>query len=641
MNKNQLLTYAILMVNDNQERDYYENFVPLIKEAIRKNNWEVVSASEIKKELLNFHKLDLPVSVISTILKRRLRPRGYLKLQNHAYYPNYDKLEDFSYSKQKNELLDKHEKLVAELLSFAYEKYDLEWSEEEAEISLENFIERYQLPILESSLKGEDIIITDRNDDDLTFVIVAAFVTFIQERGRSSFNYLIDIVKGTMLANAVYFSDPSQIDKRFKGTEVYFDTSFLIYALGLSGQARQEPCIELLTMLKESRAILRCFRHNIEEMIGILEWCKKNLSEGKRDGHGTIENFINQGYNSYDIERKIFALDKEIEEVLKIRIIDHVPFEDHKYVIAESSLKEYLRSKINYSRENALEKDVQSISSIVRLRKGKNSLHIENSRAIFITTNYSLFRQSSSFFFNEDSPKYIPPVLHDSVITNLVWLKNPSKAPDLPTKRLIAECYAASLPREHLWNRYLEVVKLHEKTHDITEEDLVLLRYSQGAKELLIEKTLGEEDAVTIGKVQEILSEIKLKQQKEVDKVMQQKDLEVNKLEEELMNYSNETAATIEKRNRKIEKISENKARLATFLVMSIPITLISILLWIAPFIQDSNVSKLIVFSILVIVSVIIPLLGLFNINLIKPIKLIYNWFFNYYKKRVFNKYYS
>lgn len=96
-----------------------------------------------------------------------------------------------------------------------------------------------------------------------------------------------------------------------------------------------------------------------------------------------------------------------------------------------------------------------------------------------------------NYFYDENNPRIIPPVLHDSVITNLMWLKNPSEAPDLPRQRLIAETFAATHPQEHLWKRYIEAVNIFESTNQgISQEDIVRLRYSQGAREILMEKTL-------------------------------------------------------------------------------------------------------------------------------------------------------
>ena len=54
-----------------------------------------------------------------------------------------------------------------------------------------------------------------------------------------------------MLASAVYLEDP-QAARKFRNTKIYFDTTFLIYALSYAGEARQAPSKELLEVLYET-----------------------------------------------------------------------------------------------------------------------------------------------------------------------------------------------------------------------------------------------------------------------------------------------------------------------------------------------------------------------------------------------------
>jgi hypothetical protein len=639
MEQNPLLTYAILTVNDSHNKDYYDNFVPFIKETLRKSSSEIVSANEVKEKLMTLFNLNLPINVVNTILKKRLRPKGYLKFENRQFKLNYEKLNDNTFEEKRLKMLEKHEKLILDLISFAEKQYKLEVDPTWAEVTIKNFIDSHQVKILEESINKTTINIPEKNSNK-DIIIVSHFIKQLQAQNSVTYDYLIDIIKGNMLSNAMYFTEPNMISAHFKGTEIYFDTSFIIYALGLAGDARKETCSELLSMLKESKAVLRCFRHNVDEIIGILEWNKNMLTSLKPDIHGTINYFIEKGYGKSEIERIIYGLDNEIKEKLNIKIIEEVSYSEHEFVISESDLEQFLDSRINYPRQNALEKDLKSISSIMRLRRGKKSLHIEDCRALFVTTNYNLSNSVRDYFFNEELPKLIPPVLHDSVITNLVWLKNPSKAPELPSKRLIAECYAASSPKEHLWERYIETLKILEKTDKITTKDLVTLRYTQGARNLLVEKTLGEEDAITIGTVKDILKQIKNEEQLKLETAKSEKENEIEMLKKELLTREQETASSLESRATKIHDIANIRARIYTLILVSLPLAFLSWLLYLAPFIQGLDISKLIKVAVIVLTAVIFPILGLFNITLIKPIGWLYNKLLNLIKKSIEKKYF-
>jgi hypothetical protein len=91
-------------------------------------------------------------------------------------------------------------------------------------------------------------------------------------------------------------------------------------------------------------------------------------------------------------------------------------------------------------------------------------------------------------------------------MTTIVWLKNPLGAPDLPRKRIIADCYAAMNPPERLWRLYLDEVEALRNRNDLAENDYHLLRYSTEARRALTEITLGDADAFSEGTVREVLA---------------------------------------------------------------------------------------------------------------------------------------
>jgi hypothetical protein len=636
MGNQHLITYAMMSVNDSNDMDYFDSFVPFIKEALVKIGRETISSNELKNDIKDLFDLDLPINVVNTILRKRLRPKGYIKLVDRTYKPDFEKLQDSTFDEKRLILLEQHEKLICDFKAFASYSFNLEVKTEEAEMVLKKFIERHQLSLLDKFNNHQNIEQDGRKFLEQVELVFSKFIRNSIENHLVNYKYLMNIVKGTLLTNLLYFNDLSTVEMKFKGTEVFFDSTFIVYALGLAGQARQEPCLELINMLKESNAILRVFRHNIEEIIGILEWCKKNLASGASDFHGTIAHFNSMGYGPSEIERLIYALEGEIEGKLKVKIVNQVNFDDHQFVMDEAELTEQLKHNMKYTRMNALERDVQSVSAIMRLRKGKQSLHVENSRAVFITSNFTLANQVRTFFLNEDVPRLIPPVLHDTVITNLVWLKNPSKRPNLPEKCLIADCYAAAAPKEHLWNRYIETVKIYEKANELSREDLVLLRYSHGVREVLVDKTLGDEDAITIGTVQEILQEIKSKSERRVEEARTEKELEIISLKQELEKGQLEAAAAKEQQVLKLKEQARKKAERFTKVLAFLGLTILGIIIYYIPFIQSKWLK-----TILIVVFTIIPtILGIININAIPLINKLESNLSEKFERDIKQKYY-
>nr|WP_216682320.1 hypothetical protein [Enterococcus innesii] len=164
------------------------------------------------------------------------------------------------------------------------------------------------------------------------------------------------------------------------------------------------------------------------------------------------------------------------------------------------------------------------------MRKGKNYLHIEECKALMITTNKALVSTSAKFFLT-DNVRQINPIMHENSVLNLVWIKNPNLSLDLPNKILISNCFSAISPSDRFWSKYLdEIERLSQDGRIITEEDVVTLRYTKLAKEILMETTLGNEERIDSSTIENILNQIETKKNEE-------KNLLKTKKIKLLMNY--------------------------------------------------------------------------------------------------------
>lgn len=553
-----IVSLAILKVNwDLLRKDYLENFVPIVAECIRQSIDDVVSLPSLREILKIKFGLTLPLNVIETIL-RRVRKRGYIQLKDKVYRVNREELFKLEFREVQQEVVRKHEELISSLISFCKEKFNITWSEEDAESALQSYLEENQLLLLSSSIKGTLIPVVKQPVKSARF-LVGSFVHHIQETHASGFDYLETIVKGNMLANAIFLPEPNVAQKRFRNTKVYFDTPFLMSALGYAGKHREEPCKELIEILYETGAELCCFQHTANEIRGILHACSHQVNQTLplKPAYGTtIEFFFSEGYKQSDIELFSSQLDKSLE-LLRIDVVEK-PEYIQKYVIDEKSLSEELVKNITYRNPQALYHDVDSISAIMRLRKGREFYFVEECIALFVTTNKALVRVARYFFYKEIFHDSVAPCITDFSLTNLLWLKRPVQAPDLPRKRIIADCYAATRPREELWSHYLEEIDKLRRNENITADDYYLLRYSLEAKSAFMEITLGEEEAFTRGTVKEILSIVRESIQAELkahlgDEARARKDAE--KVMVYLEKRESERLAFIKEKSMKIAKI--------------------------------------------------------------------------------------
>lgn len=525
MNGQAAIGLAILKANwDHMGHDYLENFVPLVAECIRLTCPDVVSIPDIRHCLSEKFGLEIPQNSINLILKR-VRKRGYIRRQNRAYVPVQDKLNELNFKQVQSEVLGKHEGFLRELIRFAEERYGETWSESEAESAFGVLLDESQEGMLRATRSGQSFK-SDPQQEQSSKYIVATYIEHLQVTHSVHFEHLDTLVKGNMLANALFLTEPGTIERKFRNTEIYFDTSWLIYSLGYTGQVRMEPCLELLELLMDSGAKLRCFAHTLEEARGILLACARRLARSDlKTAYGpSVEYFVTRGYTASDIEIMANRLDKDLAK-LGIRVQDKPQYQKHAFVIDETALVQHLRDNLSYSNPHAAVHDADSIAAIIRLREGRASHIVEECKAIFVTTNSKLDWLARTYSDTSTGTDTVPPTMTDDRLTTLLWLKRPLQAPDLPRKRIIADCYAAMQPSDHLWQHYLTEIERINKEGTLSSDDYLLLRYSLEARSALMETTLGDEDTFTQGTIPEILEIVKSEiRAEEIEKLRTEQD---------------------------------------------------------------------------------------------------------------------
>lgn len=545
-----ICSYAILKANWEENKYYIDSFIPIIAECIRLSRHDIVSIQDLKTEVKNRFGLDIPLNSINYILKR-VKKIGYIKYDKTrtAFVRDLKKLDELNFSAYQNEFYKAHTRVIESIKEYTLRKHDEEWTNELIEKALLAYIEKNQITLLEDAIYKKINKSGSIPNDSYSNYIIGSFFRFAFDNNLEEFQYLETIIKGNMLANTIYLPDPGKIHMKFKNTSVYLDTSFLMFALGYSGDAREEPCKELLDLLRLNGAKLKCFSHNVDEIRGNLRTCIPRLDWSSKDEmYGliaeTIENFRRKGIGPIDIEDMINRLPTKLDD-LHVEIVEKPDYlSKSKYLINESELTSMIQTNMPRQTDQALKTDVDSISAILRLREGHKAMYVEESKAIFVTTNHTLANTSREFYIKNIDNDSIPPAITDTVLTNLLWVKTPLKAPDLPRKRILAYCYAATKPEEHLWQKY--IAEIHKLMDDgqITLKDYLNFRYNQMAKDALMNLTKGDENAFTQGTVDEIIRVMNEEARKAFEDELEKTKAEKEKLE-----------VAVTKKDKRIEEI--------------------------------------------------------------------------------------
>jgi len=288
---------------------------------------------------------------------------------------------------------------------------------------------------------------------------------------------------------------------------------------------------------------------------------------------------------------------------------------------AEQSEKNTKIKKEKERDNNTIWRDVQAISGIYRMRKGKAPRTLKDSKAIFVTTNSSLALAARKFEMEQNYPKTsIPSCITDYFLSTLIWLASPSLAEGITKKKLIADCYAFTQPDSKLIKLYLTELDKLKNQKKINDDTHLLLRTFQGAYNILNAKTYGDIKEFTPNTpyeiLEQILEDLKAEQAEILRDEINQKDLEMGNITldyEKLKNahqlMKEQHLVVKQKLSQAQENIEKRIEKISKFISYSL-LFAISILLFWFTYKIDKNVN----FKYIAIVEIILILLGIANI---------------------------
>ena len=136
-NTSTLVSLAILKTNYENNRDFLEIFVPIVAEAIRISNEEIVTIGDVQKDVEQQFGLTIPQNTLKTILSR-VKKRGYLRQENRILYKNAEKLAglESSFKQVQLNVVRMYEELAKEFLRYCDTQLDIKFNESDAEKTL-------------------------------------------------------------------------------------------------------------------------------------------------------------------------------------------------------------------------------------------------------------------------------------------------------------------------------------------------------------------------------------------------------------------------------------------------------------------------------------------------------------------------
>jgi hypothetical protein len=390
-----LASLALLKTRfDVDQTDFLDSLRPFVTYLVMKEGLDGFSARDMQEKLLESFGLVIPRHAVEMIL-RRMCKADQLVRADKAFSPKEIKFDITAFERHRAEALQHQNATEAGLIQYAKDVLNQELSSEEADSALSAYIDQYSIECMSAYAHGSIVPVHGKSNKHWPY-IVSSYVNALSEREPDKFRYLVTVVMGRMLSNALLGEDLDAVQMRFHNTSAYLDTPIVLQLLGVLGDAPKLLAEEMLILLRKSGAEIGVFEHVANEVDQVLGNAQRHLENGNsgNNGKGDVIAALRQlGYSASDVALLRSNINAHLSDygvIVKLTPL-YVPELQVDEVVIEQEME---KASLFYKADLAKRVDINSIRSIYVLRKGMNPSRVEDCRAILVTNNHALARAS-------------------------------------------------------------------------------------------------------------------------------------------------------------------------------------------------------------------------------------------------------
>lgn len=361
-----------------------------------------------------------------------------------------------------------------------------------------------------------------QNADGKIDYLFGSFILSLKESKSPLLEYVTAIVTGSILADCLTFHENELTTfHSLEEITIVFDAPPVFLMLGIDTAGRTQYYQSLLESTKQKGAKCAIFKHTYDEMAHIISSAAKWMENPEYDrakSSETIEYFRNQGASRDDVEEYGYNLKQKITN-LGIDIIDAEYSKDNfRFVIDEGAvydaITKYYRETNPYFDEvlqrATIEIDVKSISKIHILRAGQRPVYIPDCNYIFVSSNCALCKIANEYYSKIDYKNTtIPCLMTDAFFGTYLWLSDPIQIVKMNQEQIISNAMLAFQPNTKVLHKLSATINKLRESGEITSEQCYALKGSRLVSEKLMEKTLGDPEAISDATPLEILQAIR------------------------------------------------------------------------------------------------------------------------------------
>jgi len=522
MNKT-LFGLALLSYNwEHSKKDIIDSYIPLVCSSIKVKVYSKVTRENIQDDFKELYGINIPLGAIESILKRMAKD-GLLNKQTGEWIVNFEKVCAAVKKDEKDELDTAFQELTIDLNKYSTEVFSVQLATEDIESGIIAFFKDYDLDLLFANNNGESVLPKVKESKKAKYII-AKFITDLQNKEPRKFKTVLKLAKGYAIASLITYEDIQHYSGNLSDVEVYLDAPIIFNLLGLNGDSNLKLSQELIDALKNNGAKLKVFDLNYGEVIKTIQDAIKRLNSKSyviSKSSRVLKTAIRENISAQQLQIKLNQLESMLKHYSILKVgTPSLNASEHRYQIDETKLTKTIEDlykkaeshKTPWYISDKIERDVEAISSIFKIRKQTQATSLKSSKAILLTSNEQIAYAAKIYERNEwEFKSTIPVCVTDIFLSTILWANYPTKNDNLNIRQLISECYNIIELDNRLLSKFYEDINKMHKENIITDEQFYLLSASNLTYTLLEQKTLNDIDEYTDKTPSEILEDLQLR----------------------------------------------------------------------------------------------------------------------------------
>ncbi|MHA1972681.1 MAG: hypothetical protein ACTSW1_06805 [Candidatus Hodarchaeales archaeon] len=490
-----LYTYTMAKTFYEQKKDYLDTFSPFLLQVLPADR-NSIGLFDIQTKIKEKLGLFIPEHSLKSIITRT-KKKGYIQERKWQVAIdekglNYlERLEpERDVNRRINQLLENikvylneqglsHEAIYEILLSFINKNT-------EVLIEFFNPSGNYQLDINRKKLSeyGKKLM---------------QYFKVAEQQQPAAYSTLQDLVYGSVISASVASSNIAEINKKFRKVKIYLDSNFIFSLFDFHFPEANKPAKELFNLLRAHKFKISVFDITINEIVRVLSnyATEQYMYVPGIRVNSIYSNLKSRGWTIEDVRVFIQEIEQRMWELgiaIETSGIDLVTYKPKSEQI-ERIIQVQYKPLESYQTEQARYHDLAIIQKIKELRRTPKR-EIEKSEAIFLTSDMKLSKFDYIEFGHKEN-KTVCEVISDRLLTNILWLKDPTVLKEIPLISLIAIHSHELFIDRRIWIRfYRNLRKLKEEGH-IQDRDVSMLFYHNYIEQVLLKLDENDLEKIT------------------------------------------------------------------------------------------------------------------------------------------------